>query len=669
MVSFTERSDECKVTKIMRKTVSLIFTFAVLVSFLAHYPLIASAPSHAASIAPDLFGIAEQVKERGQSNWYQSFTPEPAAAVKKASASETAKTPPADSKRTAAPAPEQTVAHNSDTDSPSLAQIAAPNGADLPFLKSEKPHLPDGNYCDPNFIGETMTFSQSVGSTLDELLNQIHNRFGINFVLGPKVGRLPINVKSEDTPWTTILRSQLFVLGVGATCVDNRTIQLIRNDDVTALEKAEHESAKVETHYIKLKYLQPSSSENKNIAGQSSSGSSSGGGQGGQGGSGGCQQNQGGFGGGGGGGQQQNIPQRCKFERLMIEIGQILGISGNQGNNLNNFAQGPNQQNVQEPIYTGGYGSPYKPYVGQVPGRNMLVVRGTKRQLNEVNELIKHADVPPFQVVIRGLVYTANEDKLRDIGVQTTITAHTGDNRTSGGIFGQPVGALGTLFDFSTVIGTVDFNVQATALQQNGVISIKSRPFSTVLDGITTDLTVGRQVPVIIQAANNIGGAPGTLQILQAANLLSVTPHVIDDDQGNPTAVNLELQLESNDVDASVLSQGVPAVSVRSIQSNFIINQEQTAILGGFTVDSDNRTVTKTPGLGDIPVLGELFKRRVRSNQINRLYFAISVSVIPYGGVIEPVTVPGATTAPPSITPKMEERGKEPKAVAPPKGP
>ena len=653
----------------MRKTVSLIFTLAVLVSFLSHYPLIASAPSHAASIAPDLFGMAEQVKERGQSNWYQSFTAEPVAAVKKApvAAIETAKTTAADSKQTAAPPPEQSLVHNSDTNLRSLAQITVPDDADLSFLKRVKPHLPDGNYCDPNFIGETLTFSQSVGSTLDELLNQIHNRFGINFVLGPKVGRLPINVKSEDTPWTTILRSQLFVLGVGATCVDNRTIQLIKNDDVTALEKAEHESAKVETHYIKLKYLQPSSSENKNIAGQSSSSSSSGG-QGGQGGSGGCQQQNQGGGGAGGGGQQQNIPQRCKFERLMSEIGQILGISGNQGS-MNNYAQGPNQQNGQEPIYTGGYGSPYKPYVGQVPGRNMLVVRGTKRQLDEVGELIKHADIPPFQVVIRGLVYTANEDKLRDIGVQTTITARTGDNRTSGGIFGQSVGGLGTLFDFSTVIGTVDFNVQANALQQNGVISIKSRPFSTVLDGITTDLTVGRQVPVIIQAANNLGGAPGTLQILQAANLLSVTPHVIDDDQGNPTAVNLELQLESNDVDTSVLSQGVPAVSVRSIQSNFILNQEQTAILGGFTVDSDNKTITKTPGLGDIPILGELFKRRVRSNQINRLYFAISVSVIPYGGVIEPVTVPGATTAPPSITPTMEKRGREPKAVAPPKGP
>jgi type II secretory pathway component GspD/PulD (secretin) len=294
----------------------------------------------------------------------------------------------------------------------------------------------------------------------------------------------------------------------------------------------------------------------------------------------------------------------------------------------------------------------------------MLMVNATATQLKEINELIRRADVPPFQVVIKGLVYTANEDKLKDIGLQTTITG-TGTKGTSGGIFGHTLGSLGTLFDFSTIIGTFDFNIQASVLQRDGVISIKSRPFATVLDGDTTDLTVGRQVPVLIQAINPIGGAPGTLQILQAANLLSVTPHVIDDDQGNPTAVNLELQLESNDVDTSVASQGVPAISVRSIQSNFILNMEQTAILGGFTVDSDSKTIQKTPGLGDIPILGELFKRRVRAAQINRLYFAVSVTVIPYGGIIEPVRVPGATTDPPSLTPELKKRSDaaEPKQV------
>lgn len=555
----------------------------------------------------------------------------------------------------------------------------------------------ENNFCDPKFVGGTMSFMQNMESDLDDLLNQIHIRFGINFVAGPMVGRLPINIKSQNVPWTSLLRSQLFVLGVGATCVDGNTIQLVKNDDVSNLERAAQEASKLETKYIKLKYLQPSSSGNRDIAGRSTSNQAGFG-------IGGCQQNT--YAGTQTGGTQTNLPQTCKFERLMTEIRQILGLNGDTGQyNPQTGSSGSGEPAV---IYREG-GLPALPYVGQVPGRNMLLVKGNKAQIHDIEELIKRADVPPFQVVIKGLVYTANENKLRDIGVQssaivgtgnlkqlggitsqpnaTTTTSGTGSTATTsaatsgqlnpGGVrtlgpgFLQPAGLSDSIFGVSAIIGTAQFTVQATALEQNGVISVKSRPFATVLDGDATDLTVGRQVPVIVQAINSIGGQPGTLQILQAANLLSVTPHVIDDENGSPVAVSLELQLESNDVNTSVISQGVPSVAVRSIQSKFILNQEQTLILGGFTVDSDSKTVTKTPGIGDIPLLGELFKRRVRSTQINRLYFAISVTIMPNGTVIEPVKVPGMSTDLPSITPEMQKRSElaEPKSAATPTPP
>ena len=525
-----------------------------------------------------------------------------------------------------------------------------------------------GGYCDPNYIGPPIRFSQTVELQLDDLLNQLHSRFGVNFVIGPDVAKLPINVKASSIPWNVLLRSQLYVLGVHANCVDSNTVELVLNSKVGQLQNDREDAGELVSRYIKLKYLQPSSGGNQNIAGQSTGGGGSS-----QSGSGGgaqnsCQSTTGGAGiSGGSQGGGQTLPQRCKFERLFTEIQKILGVAGTTNQltansilNQNGGSQGTEDFDKNSLVYR-------QQTVSQVPGRNMFFVRGTARQLRDIDELIRYADIPPFQVVIKGLVYTANEDKLKDIGSQVTIM-NNGTGRTSGGLFGDTLGVLGTLFDFSTLVGTVNFDFQVSALQRDGVISIKSRPFATVLDGDTTDLTVGRQVPVIIQAANNIGGSPGTLQILQAANLLSVTPHVIDDDQGNPTGVNLELRLESNDVDTSVSSQGVPAVSVRSIQSNFILTQEQTAILGGFTVDSDSKTISKTPGLGDIPILGELFKRRVRASQINRLYFAISVTVIPYGGAIEPVKVPKATTDPPTITPTMLKRAEEgePKGVPTP---
>ena len=543
------------------------------------------------------------------------------------------------------------------------------SGAPIVTADNSSSSAADGSFCDQNFQGPPIRFSQTVELKLDDLLNQLSQRFGVNFIVGPEISQLPLNVKAGSIPWNVLLRSQLYLSGVRANCINENTIELVRTDKVSALEKARTEAENLETRYYKLKYIQPISSETRNIAGQTST-STAGGSQsaGSNSSSGGCQQQNSGAGGGGGsggggigGGQSSNLPQRCKFERLMQEIRQILGI--NDGGGLERI-----ESNGGSTVTLKATDSGRRAYVGQVPGRNMLWIYGTPSQFREIDDLVKRTDVPPWQVVIKGLIYTANEDKIKDVGLRTTITTGTGN--PNGGVFGDTLGTLGTLFDFSALIGTVDFNVQASALQRDGVISIKARPFSTVLDGFPADLTVGRQVPVIVQAVNPIGGAaPGSLTILQAANLLNVTPHVIDDDNGVPIAVNLELNLNSNEVDAAVSGQGIPIIAVRSIQSNFNINMDQTAILGGFTVDSDSKTVSKTPGLGDIPLIGELFKRRIRTQQVNRLYFAISVSVLPWKANIETVDVSGATTQPPSITPEMKKRADkaEPRQVVDPK--
>ena len=517
----------------------------------------------------------------------------------------------------------------------------------------------DGSYCDKDFVGEPIAFSQTAELTLDDLLFQIHNRFGINFLMGDGIANMPINIKTGSIPWNSLLASQLFVSGVRASCISPNTIQLVRNDALPKLQSA----VEVKPTFIKLKYLQPTSGGNVDIAGRSSGrGGASGSGR--SGGQSGCDSGSGGGGGGAGGGSQNCGP----FEKLIIEIEKILGIRsqtqssvGGGGGGFGGGGGGGTQAQATEPIKTNRQ-------VSQVPGRSMLFVRATDDELALINEIVSRADRAPFQVIIRGLVYTANENKLRDIGIQTSIFAQKADGTTSGGIFGQPVPSSGTLFDFSSLVGTVEFNATANALAQNGVISIKSRPFTTVLDGDTADLDVGRQIPVLVQALNSVGGVPGTLEILDAGNILSVTPFVLDDENGKPIGVNLTIQLESNDVDTSVTSQGVPSVNRRSIQTRMILNQEKTVILGGFTVDSDSRNVTKTPGLGDIPILGNLFKRKVRSSELNRLYFAISVEIMTYPKVVSPTNVPGTNTDIPSVTPEMKKRSDEaePKQVVGP---
>jgi uncharacterized membrane protein YgcG len=512
---------------------------------------------------------------------------------------------------------------------------------------SVRPQAADGNYCDPNFVGRNISFAQTSQLTLEELLDQIHNRYGINFLMGPNLRQLPINIKTGSIPWNVLLRSQLFVSGVRARCITDNTIELVQNSDLPKLQ----DGADVNTRFLKLKFLQRTSGGTVDLAGRSQGGQN--GGQGGCGGSG-QGSSIGSSGGGGQVGETAAQQGSSRFDKLIIEIEKILGIRSMTDSGVGG---GQRVQQTEE--------RRTNRVVTQIPGRNILVIRATQEEHALIDEIVDRADRPPFQVIIKGLVYSANQDRLRDIGVQTTILG-SGNDGVSGGILGHTLGGAGTLFDLTSIIGTFEFNVQATALQQNGVISVKSRPFATVLDGLCTTLEVGRQLPIVIDSS--LGGV-GTVTFVDASNNLAVTPYVIDDENGNPVAVTLDMRLAANDVDSSVTARGVPAISKRSVQTQLLLGEDKTAILGGFTVDQDSKTISKTPGLGDIPIIGELFKRRIRDTRINRLYFAISVSIVPYGEAIEPVTVPGATTTPPSLTPEQLDRSNkaEPKQVVPPK--
>lgn len=515
----------------------------------------------------------------------------------------------------------------------------------------------DDSFCDPAFVGPPIRFTQTVELTLDDLIRQLHSRFGVNFIMGSNIANLPLSVRAGNIPWNVLLKSQLFVSGVRARCIDANTIELVKNEALSNLQ----DMADVNTRFVKLTFLQRTGGGTVDLAGRSQ-----GGGQGGQGGCGGSAQGgqSGGLGssGGSGGGQTGETASQqasSKFDKLIIEIEKILGIRSMTESSVGGGGQGGGQVGSRE-----GEAVRTNRFVTQIPGRNILAIRATDEEHLLIQQIIDRADRPPFQVVIKGLVYSANQDRLTDIGLQTTIFGETGDGRTGGGIFGHTLGGAGTLFDFSTIIGTVDFNVQATALQQKGVISVKSRPFAVVLDGLCATLNVGRELPIVIDST--LGGQ-GDVIFVNAANNLAVAPYVVDDAAGNPLAVTLELRLEANDVDSTISARGVPAISTRSVQTQLLLGEDQTAILGGFTVDQDSRSVSKTPGLGDIPIIGELFKRRVRDTRVNRLYFAISVTVIPFGQPITPVNVPGATTQPPSITPEQLKRGKEAPSVVAPK--
>ncbi len=324
----------------------------------------------------------------------------------------------------------------------------------------------------------------------------------------------------------------------------------------------------------------------------------------------------------------------------------------------------------------------------RVPGRNQLLVAATAEQMQDIRDLIARVDRPGYQVKISALVYTANENRLRDIGSQLAIvvgnsrgtnlgggtslpnsntnTGNGSDNSqpsglNPGGIPGLatgmrvPTNGLGAAnplatFGVTSVFGTAQFAYQLTLAQQKGVVNIQSRPFGIVSDGDTFDLVAGTQIPVVTTTI--AGGAPfqsGQVQFIEASRIARITPQVAEDEIGKPNYVTLNLQLENNSVDTSLGTfNGVPGVNRQSLQTVLRLRDGETVVIGGLAADQVANSVSKVPGLSGIPLLGNLFKRRANQENRDRLYFAITVEVIRQDSTLPNFVAPAdAITTPP----------------------
>lgn len=479
------------------------------------------------------------------------------------------------------------------------------------------------NFCDRDFRGEDFRFELTTGTTLGSLIERIREYFEVNIIADAEIYDLEIRSNVGKLPWGSLLRYQLDFHDIMPRCEDSAII-LMKREKYAKLQDTIAKTEPVRIEFIQLRYLQPTVSGTVDIAGKSSGNGST------------------------------------AFNSLITQINAILRGGGDTRGS-----------------------------VAQIPGNPELIVTGTDKQISDIKEVIKRADKPSYQVVIYGLIYTANENKLRDIGGQVSVigsanassllggisnlgsSASGGANGNNGGgngnngtggngssdngnanIPGQLVpGGVRTfgngfglpsqnnpLIGATAIIGTVQFSAQLALLQQKGVVKIENRPMILVENGQTGQLKIGRQVAVPIQQVG-LGGVGNTgVTILNAANTLNITPQVITDLNGNPVGVKLDTQIESNEVDTTVIANGIPSIQQRSAQTNFQINLGQTVIVGDFTTDADTDSETRTPGLASLPGIGYLFKRKVKSIQRDRLFFALRAEVVPVG--VELNTVP-----------------------------
>ncbi|HEX9021799.1 MAG TPA: secretin N-terminal domain-containing protein [Nitrospirota bacterium] len=282
---------------------------------------------------------------------------------------------------------------------------------------------------------------------------------------------------------------------------------------------------------------------------------------------------------------------------------------------------------------------------------NSLIVVGTPGDYEIMKDVIQKLDIRRRQVYVEAAIIEMSLSKMRELGFEfqaanlnrlensNNITTVGGTNFGNIGnvVVNGPAGlatmsglAVGAVKGTFTFKGVEYLNVGALlhALQTDSDVNVLSTPNILTLDNQKAEIMVGQNVPFITgQTQNAITGSQTLFNTVNRQDVgikLSLTPQITSDDN-----VRLEVNQEISDVIASTLTNPAgPTTSKRSASTTVVVKDRQTMVIGGLIRDNVTSSTSKVPFLGDIPLLGWLFKSKTTSVDKTNLMIFITPYII-----------------------------------------
>ncbi len=271
-----------------------------------------------------------------------------------------------------------------------------------------------------------------------------------------------------------------------------------------------------------------------------------------------------------------------------------------------------------------------------------IIVRGRKPDLDVIDAVLKEIDVKTQQVLIEAFIVTATSDFQKALGSRIGAMTKKGTSGekgseiitgTIGGVATDQTGislgaAAGTVTNNSITgatsgigiiktLGTAALKLEIEALQSLGKTKIISSPSVFTLNNQEAKITQGTQIAYTVTA----DGTTST-EFKDAALSLTATPSIIGD--GN---VLLDI-LVNNDTPVEVAGSDEPGITKREIDTKLLVSDGDIVVIGGIKINTDTSANTKTPGLGNVPVVGNLFKGKNSQNKLEEMLIFLAPRVI-----------------------------------------
>ena len=261
---------------------------------------------------------------------------------------------------------------------------------------------------------------------------------------------------------------------------------------------------------------------------------------------------------------------------------------------------------------------------------NQLIVIDTAEVIEKINEIVARIDTVTPQVIIEGKIVEVSSSFSRDMGInwEAAVGPYDKTNTGSGGnlsgdtAMNFPVassGSMGFTFNRLSAHG-IPFLLEAelTAMEVQGEGKIISAPKIVTLDTKTATITQGVEYPYLERDSSGLA----TVKFKNIDLKLEVTPIVTPDDR-----ILMKINISKDDV-AEITADGTPSISSNEAQTELLVNDGDTIVIGGIlksTVTSGN---SGWPGLKNIPLLGWLFKQASKSTKNNELLVFITPKIV-----------------------------------------
>ena len=279
---------------------------------------------------------------------------------------------------------------------------------------------------------------------------------------------------------------------------------------------------------------------------------------------------------------------------------------------------------------------------------NTLIITDTARKIQEVRELLARLDVPARQVMIEARVVIADSNWSRELGVRLGTRLFKDTGRETLGVGGTlnesasiaaggtptvtPQVGLGTL---GTAAGQIALSIlnpnngnllslELSALEADNRGKILSNPRVMTTNQKPAVILNGTQIPFITPGSAN---SPATVSFKDAFLCLLVDPQILNNDS---LIMTVEVQKDAIDTSNAAVGAGInaPAIATRRIKTQVRVNNGETLVLGGIFDQTEFNNVDKVPFLGDVPLLGNLFKRTSKQDQKTELIVFFTPRII-----------------------------------------